>query len=81
VPSTPDDAQLIRSSLIDPQAFAGIFDRHASDLLAYLTRRVGRTDGDTLLGELFRIAPADLPLSDRACRRELCRLVLDFARW
>jgi len=51
-----DDARLIRASLSEPAAFGGIFDRHASELLAYVVRRVGTADGESVLGELFRIA-------------------------
>jgi len=51
-----DDARLIRASLSDPAAFGGIFDRHASELLAYVVRRVGAADGESVLGELFRVA-------------------------
>lgn len=52
----PSDALLIRRSLHDPAAFAGIFDRHAATLLGYCTRRVGRDDAEDVLGETFRIA-------------------------
>ncbi len=51
-----DDASLIEASLVDPGAFGGLFDRHAPSLLGYLIRRVGATDGELLLSELFRIA-------------------------
>lgn len=50
------DSSLIADSLQRPGAFAGIFDRHASVLLQYLERRVGLSDAESLLGELFRIA-------------------------
>lgn len=50
------DASVISSSLRDPEMFAVIFDRHASVLLGYLSRRVGRHDAEDLLGDLFRIA-------------------------
>lgn len=53
---TVDDARLIERSLTDPAVFAGVYDRHAPSLAAYLIRRVGPADGETLLGELFRIA-------------------------
>jgi RNA polymerase sigma factor (sigma-70 family) len=56
VHSVPDDARLIGESLAEPAAFAGIFDRHAKALLSYLTRRVGPSEAEPLLGELFRIA-------------------------
>jgi RNA polymerase sigma factor (sigma-70 family) len=56
VERTVDDARLIERSLTDPAAFAGLYDRHAPSLVAYLIRRVGPADGEALLGELFRIA-------------------------
>ena len=56
VGSGPDDARLIESSLSDPSVFAGIYDRHAPILLGYLIRRVGRSDGESLLGDLFHVA-------------------------
>lgn len=51
-----DDSRRIVASLVDPPAFAAIFDRHAAVLLQYLTRRVGASEAEGLLGELFRIA-------------------------
>ncbi len=56
VKPTAEDSRLIADSLTDPVAFAGIFDRHASALLQYLMRRVGPSDAEGLLGELFRVA-------------------------
>ena len=50
------DAELIAASLEEPAAFGGIFDRHGTTLHRYLVRRVGASDADGLLGELFRIA-------------------------
>ena len=50
------DAQVIATSLDDPQAFAALYDRHAGLLFRYLIRRVGRDTADELLGETFRIA-------------------------
>ena len=50
------DAELVARSLEDSEAFGGIFDRHASALLRYLVRRVGRTTAEGLLGDVFRIA-------------------------
>ncbi|MCP3882408.1 MAG: sigma-70 family RNA polymerase sigma factor [Sulfitobacter sp.] len=51
-----DDAESVGLSLVDPSAFAPIYDRHAAVLLGYLVRRVGFADAESLLGELFRIA-------------------------
>lgn len=54
--SRSDDACLIESSLVDPSAFAEIYDRHASALLRYLIRRVGQSHGEALLSDLFHAA-------------------------
>lgn len=50
------DADAIATSLGEPAAFGAIFDRHGTTLHRYLVRRVGPSDADGLLGELFRIA-------------------------
>lgn len=53
----PDsDAALIAASLDEPARFSGIFDRHATTLYRYFVRRVGPSEADGLLGELFRVA-------------------------
>jgi RNA polymerase sigma-70 factor (ECF subfamily) len=50
------DAAVIAASLTEPSEFGAIFDRHATILFRYLVRRVGPTEADTLLGEVFRVA-------------------------
>ena len=50
------DAAVIRASLVDPEAFGAIFDRHAVVIHAFLARRLGQDGADGLLGEVFRIA-------------------------
>jgi RNA polymerase sigma-70 factor (ECF subfamily) len=52
----PSDADVIGASLTDTVAFGAIFDRHATVLLRYLVRRLGPDEGDTMLGDVFRIA-------------------------
>ena len=52
----PSDADVIRGSLGEPEAFGVIYDRHAATLLRFLGRRAGAKVADGLLGELFRIA-------------------------
>ena len=54
--SLPSDAEVIRRSLNESEAFGLIYDRHASSLLRFLGRRVGAKVAEGLLGELFRIA-------------------------
>jgi RNA polymerase sigma-70 factor (ECF subfamily) len=50
------DAELVSRSLTDPEAFGGIFDRHAPVVLRYLVRRIGRTTGEALLADVFHAA-------------------------
>jgi RNA polymerase sigma-70 factor (ECF subfamily) len=54
--SCPSDADVIGRSLVEPEAFGLIYDRHAATLLRFLGRRVGASVADGLVGELFRIA-------------------------
>ena len=39
--TTESDAEVISASLVRPEAFGAIFDRHATVLYRYLVRRVG----------------------------------------
>ena len=50
------DAALFAASVRTPRLFAEVFDRHARELLRYLTRRVGAHDAEDLLGDTFTIA-------------------------
>jgi RNA polymerase sigma-70 factor (ECF subfamily) len=52
----PSDAEAIAASATEPAAFAVVFDRHATTVHRYRTRRVGHDEADALLGETFRIA-------------------------
>jgi RNA polymerase sigma factor (sigma-70 family) len=54
--SSPSDAEIIRRSLGEPEAFGLIYDRHAPTVLRFLGRRVGAKVADGLVGELFRVA-------------------------
>ena len=54
--SLPSDAEVIRRSLTEPEAFGLIYDRHAATLLRFLGRRAGAEVAEGLIGELFRIA-------------------------
>jgi RNA polymerase sigma factor (sigma-70 family) len=51
----PTDTELMARSLDEPEAFATLFDRHASAVHRYLGRRVGEL-ADDLLSETFLIA-------------------------
>ncbi len=52
----PTDAELVARSLADPDAFAGIYERYATTIYRYVTRRVGPSDAEALMAETFRIA-------------------------
>jgi len=54
--SSPSDSDVIGRSLAEPEAFAGIYDRHAPALLRFLGRRAGSEVGEALAHEAFRIA-------------------------
>ena len=49
------DAELIAASLVDPRAFAPVFERHFATVHRYLACRGGRAPADELAGEVFRI--------------------------
>jgi len=51
----PTDAELIERSVLEPERFAVLFDRHAAGVHRYLGRRVGEL-ADDLLSETFLIA-------------------------
>jgi RNA polymerase sigma-70 factor (ECF subfamily) len=50
------DAEVIRSSLTDPESFAAIFERHAAPVHRYLVTRVGRGAAEDLVGDTFATA-------------------------
>src|SRR5499433_2380784 len=52
----PSDAEVIRQSASEPEAFGLIYDRHAATLLRFLGRRAGAKIAEGLVGDLFRIA-------------------------
>ena len=54
--SSPSDAEVIRRSLSEPEAFGSIYDLHAPALLRFLGRRAGARVAEGLVGEVFRIA-------------------------
>ena len=64
-----DDAAVIKSSWLEPEQFAVLFDRHAPHIHRYLARRAGRQVADDLVAETFLTAFAkrdryDLGYSD-----------------
>jgi len=54
--SVESDAMVISASLDEPERFGTLFDRHATPLFRYLSRRVRADEADVLLGEVFRVA-------------------------
>ncbi|MEV0004609.1 RNA polymerase sigma factor [Micromonospora sp. NPDC050980] len=55
LPDEPPDGDLIRESVITPERFAPLFDRHAVAVHRYLARRIGQP-ADDLLAETFLVA-------------------------
>jgi RNA polymerase sigma factor (sigma-70 family) len=49
----PDDAALIERSLREPEAFAGLYDRHAAVLHRYVARRLGDGAADDVVADTF----------------------------
>jgi RNA polymerase sigma factor (sigma-70 family) len=56
VPVRADDAAIIEASRTEPDAFTGLFDRHAALILRYIARRVGPSSADDLVAETFLTA-------------------------
>lgn len=50
------DADVLASSLAQPDEFAAIFDRHFVTIYRYVARRIGPDDAEDIAGEAFRIA-------------------------
>ncbi|MFD0692046.1 RNA polymerase sigma factor [Actinomadura fibrosa] len=50
------DADLIERSLVDPEAFAVLFDRYAAMLYRYVSRRLGPEGAEDIVGETFLAA-------------------------
>ncbi|MEU4547580.1 RNA polymerase sigma factor [Nonomuraea dietziae] len=51
-----DDAELIRRSERDPEAFADLFDRHAPAMRRYVARRLGTSLADDIVSDVFLTA-------------------------
>ena len=52
-PDPEDDAALIERSWHDPEAFAGLYDRHAAPLHRYAARRLGVGAADDIVADTF----------------------------
>ncbi len=55
-PALTDDAAIIEGSLLDPERFAALFDRHAPLIYRYAGRRAGVQQADDLVAETFLAA-------------------------
>jgi len=51
-----DDATLIELSGTQPEAFAAIFDRHATEIHRFAARRLGESVAEDVVGEVFLTA-------------------------
>ena len=51
-----DDAALIEQSWHEPEAFAELYDRHVRQIHRYVTRRLGDSAADDVVGETFLAA-------------------------
>ncbi|WP_245642553.1 RNA polymerase sigma factor [Nonomuraea candida] len=51
-----DDAEVMARARQDPAAFSVLFDRHAPELHRYVTRRLGDSLADDIVGETFLVA-------------------------
>jgi RNA polymerase sigma-70 factor (ECF subfamily) len=51
-----DDAAVIRQSWHEPEAFAALYDRHATALHRFVTRRLGAAAADDVVAECFLAA-------------------------
>jgi RNA polymerase sigma factor (sigma-70 family) len=52
-PTPPSDAAIIERSVSDPEAFAILYDRHASTLHRYVARRLGEGAADDIVADTF----------------------------
>src|SRR5215467_13683829 len=52
-PDDADDAALIERSRHEPEAFAGLYDRHAAPLHRYAARRLGPSAADDIVADTF----------------------------
>ncbi|MEV0661849.1 RNA polymerase sigma factor [Actinomadura luteofluorescens] len=52
----PTDASLIAASGTEPERFADLFRRHATEIMRYVTRRLGRDAAEDIVAETFLVA-------------------------
>jgi RNA polymerase sigma-70 factor (ECF subfamily) len=54
--SEPADAEIIASSVEDPETFAVLFRRHGQEIARYVTRRLGAGAADDIVADTFLVA-------------------------
>ncbi|MFJ7072426.1 RNA polymerase sigma factor [Streptomyces sp. NPDC098781] len=54
--SVADDAEVVAGSLEQPELFARLYDRYASDIHRYAARRLGETAADDITADTFLTA-------------------------
>lgn len=54
--SANSDAEVVARSLVDPEHFGVLFDRHGDAVFGYFARRIARSEVADLTAETFRIA-------------------------
>jgi RNA polymerase sigma factor (sigma-70 family) len=54
--STGTDAAIISRSVVDPESFSLIVERHATRVFRYLTSRADRSTSEDLLADVFEVA-------------------------
>jgi len=55
-PAIGTDAALIAGSLVRPEEFAALFDRHSAMVYRYVARRLGAQVAEDIVGETFLVA-------------------------
>ena len=53
---TTHDGEIIRRSLVQPAAFAELYDRHERVIFRYAARRIGASEADDIASETFLVA-------------------------
>lgn len=52
----PDDAEIIASSVEDPERFATLFRRHGQEIARYAARRLGTESAEDIVADTFLVA-------------------------
>ena len=52
----PDDAALVARSIVEPELFAGLYERHAAAIFRFAAIRVGREAAEDIVADTFATA-------------------------